>query len=67
MHLTLDRLAALVRSEFAEMPGLALTERQAARLWQVPPDEAAQVLRQLVDTHFLAVSGAGRYCRSSAV
>lgn len=67
MHPTFDRLAALVRSEFAEMPGLSLTERQAARLWQVPPDDAARVLRQLVDAHFLAVSGGGRYCRLSAV
>lgn len=67
MHQTIDRLVRLVRSEFAEMPGLSLTEGQAARLWQVPPAEAAQALHRLVDSHFLARSGSGRYCRSSAV
>jgi hypothetical protein len=49
------------------MPGLSLTERQAARLWQVPAAEAATALAALVDARFLARSGSGRYVRPSAV
>jgi hypothetical protein len=64
---TLDRLVSLVRSEFAEMPGLSLTERQAARLWQVPAADAALALAALVDARFLARSVSGRYVRPSAV
>lgn len=67
MHQAIDHLVRLVRSEFAEMPGLSLTEGQAARLWQIPPAEAAQALHHLVDARYLARSGSGRYCRSSAV
>lgn len=64
---TLDHLVMIVRSEFAEMPGLSLTEHQAARLWHVPPADITSALRRLVDDHFLARSGSGRYCRPSAV
>lgn len=64
---TFDRLIALVRSEFAEMPGLSLTEHQAARLWHVPAAEVASALRHLVDDRFLARSGSGRYGRPSVV
>ena len=56
-----------IRDEFVEMPGLSLTESQAARLWQIPADQAESVLRVLVDAQFLTRSGTGRYCRLSAV
>lgn len=55
-----------VKSEFVEMPGLSLTETQAARLWQLPRDEAARLLHRLVDARFL-VRDRDRYSRVSAV
>jgi hypothetical protein len=64
---TIQCLVSLVRSEFSEMPGLSLTERQAARLWQVPAADAATALAALVDADFLARSGSGRYTRPNAV
>lgn len=64
---TLDRLVTLVRSEFAEMPGLSLTEHQAARLWHAPPADVTSALHRLVEDRFLSRSGSGRYCRPSAV
>jgi hypothetical protein len=67
MPSTIARLVSLVRSEFAEMPGLSLTEHQAARLWQVPPADAASALGALVDARFLARSSTGRYGRPSPV
>lgn len=55
-----------VKSEFVEMPGLTLTEPQAARLWQVPREEAARLLHRLVAARFL-VRHRDRYCRVSAL
>jgi hypothetical protein len=62
-----DPLLCRIRNEFAEMPGLSLTELQAARLWQVDPGTTADVLRQLVEARFLARNGAGLYRRMSVV
>ena len=62
-----DPVVQRIRSEFAEMPGLSLTERQAARMWQLRLDEAEATLRALVEAHFLTRSGSGRYCRTSPV
>lgn len=55
-----------VKSEFVEMPGMSLTERQAARLLGLPHDEAAGLLNRLVDARFL-VRRHDRYSRESAV
>jgi hypothetical protein len=61
-----DLLLRRIRDEFVEMPGMSLTGRQAARLWHVDPVEAEDLLRLLVDTHFLSQHD-GRYRRASAV
>jgi hypothetical protein len=55
-----------VKSEFVEMPGMSLTERQAARLLGLPHDEAALLLDHLVDARFL-VRRHDRYSRESGV
>ena len=39
--------------EYLEMPGLQLTEAQAARLWCLEADICGRVLAALVDAHFL--------------
>ena len=67
MHDSIDSLLCRIRAEFVEMPGLTLTERQAARLWQMTHDDAQNVLHALVDAHFLTRSDSGRYCRQSVV
>ena len=67
MHNSLDTLLRRVRDEFLEMPGLSLTEGQAARLWQVDPMTTADLLRRLVEARFLARTGGGHYRRLSAV
>ncbi|MGE0359996.1 MAG: hypothetical protein AB7H93_08050 [Vicinamibacterales bacterium] len=64
---TLDGLLRRIRDEFVEMPGLSLTEGQAARLWQVDPGTTAALLRRLVEARFLARTGAGHYRRMSVV
>jgi hypothetical protein len=64
---SLETLLRRVRDEFVEMPGLSLTEGQAARLWQVDPMTTADLLRRLVEARFLARTTAGHYRRLSVV
>jgi hypothetical protein len=42
-----------IRSEYVEMPGLALTLPQAARLWGLSENRSALLLSMLVETGFL--------------
>lgn len=41
------------RADFTEMPGLQLTEAQAARLWCVDLDPCRRALAALVESRFL--------------
>jgi hypothetical protein len=50
-----------IRSEFHEMPGLCLTVRQAARLWNVDVMTSEQALRLLVTENSLHRSADGQY------
>ena len=57
----LDRvtdLTALIRAEYSEMPGLALTVQQAARLWTAEPVACTQALEALVKSGCLRRVGA---------
>ena len=59
-----DRLAdwtALVRSEYAEMPGLSLTERQMARLFGFDPPTLEAVATALIQAHVLRRTPEGSY------
>ena len=51
MNLELARRRVL--AEFEEMPGMALTRRQAARLLGLEPETCAQVLDALLDAAYL--------------
>jgi hypothetical protein len=44
---------ARIRKEYVEMPGLALTLPQAARLWAMSEQRSALLLSMLVETGFL--------------
>jgi hypothetical protein len=61
---TLDQIVERVRREYAALPGLRLTERQACRIWGLEPALSAQVLRHLVDGHFLTLTARGEYVRA---
>ena len=43
----------LIRAEYLEIPGLALTKQQAQRLWGLPPNVCDSVLDSMIETHFL--------------
>jgi hypothetical protein len=60
----LGRLVERVRGEFNEMPGLQLTEAQAARLWGVEPDACRRIVDVLVSDEFLRWTANGRIART---
>jgi hypothetical protein len=57
----LDLLAARIRGEFDEMPGLRLTHAQACRLWQVDPVTCHAVLQRLLSERFLVQTSNGTF------
>ena len=66
-HQHLQGFDAAVRraeAEFLEMPGLKLTEAQAARLWSCDAQIASAVLARLTETLFLVRTEGGGFCRS---
>ena len=58
---TIPALALRVRGEYREMPGLRLTVRQAARLFDVAPEVAHAVLDDLLRASVLRRSDGGTY------
>jgi hypothetical protein len=52
-----------IRDEYLEMPGLALTLVQAARLWGCDCAVVEPLLRSLVDSGFLWRTAGGQYVR----
>jgi hypothetical protein len=60
--------SAFVRilSEYREMPGLTLTERQAARLLGLDLDTCRTVLTALVERRVLRRTTTGAYVRASS-
>jgi len=65
-HETTD-LANRARAEFREMPGMCLTTAQAARLWQLSPTQAQDLLLELVKAGFLVRPDGQRYRLPSSV
>jgi hypothetical protein len=52
---------ARVRCEFVEMRGFSPTVQQAARLFQLNPEECGQILTRLVREGFLKQTPDGRF------
>lgn len=54
-----------IRSEFAEMPGLQLTIKQAQRLWGLDEPTCVEVLNSLIDSGFLRRTEGAKYARTT--
>ena len=50
-----------IRAEFAELPGLCLTPRQAARLWNLDLAGCECILGELADAHAIVRTDDGRF------
>jgi len=59
-----DPLLRAVWREYAEMPGLRLTVRQAQRLWAIDERHCADLLERLVAARLLVRTSDGRYART---
>jgi hypothetical protein len=62
----LESLAARVRGEYLEMPGLRVTFAQACRLWQVDVSTCERLLDQLVREGFVCKTDKGFYVATAA-
>lgn len=58
-----EQMLNRICSEFAEMPGLRLTQRQAQRLWGLDADTCGMALAVLVEARFLRRIGTDAYAR----
>jgi hypothetical protein len=54
----------LIQSEFAEMPGLQLSKRQAQRLWNLDAEIADALFEALEASQFLRRTDRNLYIRS---
>ena len=56
-----ERLLAIVRGEYLEMPGLRLTRHQAERLWSLDAGTCERLLATLEEARFLRRTRGGDY------
>jgi DNA-binding IclR family transcriptional regulator len=61
-----DVVLARMRSEYHEMPGLKLTERQACRLFGLDAPSCDTLLEALVEAGFLRRAADGRFVRADS-
>jgi hypothetical protein len=54
----------LIRSEYAEMPGLQLSRRQAQRLWSLDAEHCQALLDALEAAHYLRRTEREAYTRA---
>lgn len=59
----LTRWLDIIRGEFREMPGLALTPHEFELLWGLDRRTTHEAIQRLVQTHFLMPTRGGRYAR----
>ena len=57
-------LASVIEAEFAEMPGMRLTEAQVRRLWHLSRSDCESVLQLLVEAGRLVRDPGGQYARA---
>jgi hypothetical protein len=60
-----EQMLHRICSEFAEMPGLQLTSKQAQRLWALEERICAELLTLLVEANFLRRIGPDKYARAA--
>jgi hypothetical protein len=62
--LSIEQLVERVRTEYAALPGLNLTEAQVRRLFGLDPSECGNLLRRLVEAGVLTMAPGGQYVRA---
>lgn len=61
----IENLLERIQAEYREMPGLSLTEAQAARVWHLEGVRCSALLDALVQAKFLRRTRTGAYVRAS--
>lgn len=63
--MNVDDIAARVRSEFEEMPGLRLTMGQASKLFGLRQEECRTIVDRLVKISYLRWTNSGAVTRAA--
>jgi hypothetical protein len=63
--MNVDAIAARVRSEFDEMPGMRLTVPQASKLFGLPHDDCRTIVERLVRVAYLRWTDDGAVTRAA--
>jgi hypothetical protein len=61
--MNVEAVTQRVRAEFEEMPGLALTEHQAAKLFGIEQNVCRDVISQLIHASYLRKTRSGTITR----
>lgn len=61
--MTVESVTQRVRAEFEEMPGLVLTEHQAAKLFGIEQTMCRDVINQLIHASYLRKTRSGTITR----
>lgn len=64
MPINLDEAIELIRTEYAEMPGLSMTGRQVRRVWSLSNDVCQEALTALTQAGFLVENRHSSYVRA---
>lgn len=62
--MSVEAVTKRVRAEFEEMPGLTLTEHQAAKLFGIEQQTCRDVIGQLIDESYLRKTRSGSFVRT---
>lgn len=63
VDVSVSEWAHIIRAEYLEMPGLALTRRQVERMWGLEAGTCDEVLNELVAHGFLVRHPDGNFSR----
>jgi hypothetical protein len=58
-----EEMLRIIEGEFAEMPGMRLTEAQFRRLWDLAPVACRDLTAALITRGVITRDAGGRYCR----
>ena len=67
MRIEIEEAVALIRTSYAEMPGLSMTDRQVRRVWSLADHVCREALASLTRSGFLIQNRDSHYVKATRV
>jgi hypothetical protein len=67
MRIDVDEAIELIRTEYAQMPGLSMTSRQVRRVWSLSNEVCQEALNSLTRSGFLTENRDSSYVKATRV